>query len=345
MPADNLRSAEQRKLVEQLAELAQSGMPLPSGLRAAADETKSLRLASHFRNLASNFEAGANWDAQSLDESNSSLPPHVLGAIRAGIQSGNLGEALDGLVDQDRSYREVWRELWLALAYPILLVFATMVLFLLSLVLVVRPMKEVYGDFGMELPLATQFWISLSNELPRFVAVSAMGVIVVLVAIRILGGRVGWSRFVSGIPVFGTLIHLAGVSQMLRLLEVMLAQQMPLAEALRLTSSGAADANMQFVSRWFGKGVEAGVPLSRLIESTPRIPPAIVPIIAWGEKHGALPEAIRSAYEMLEGRIRTRGSSIATFLGPLMLMFVGISMGFMAISLFMPLFAIIQNLT
>jgi len=345
MPADNLRSAEQRELVERLAELAQSGMPLPSGLRAAADETKSWRLAGHFRKLASNFEAGANWDAGSLDESNSSLPPHVLGAIRAGIRSGNLGDALDGLVDQDRSYREVWRELWLAIAYPLTIVVATMVLFVLALVLIVRPMKEIFDDFGTELPLATQIWIQLSEEIPAFAAVFTIGCVVILGAVRLIGGRVGWSRFVSSIPVFGPLIHLAGVAQMLRLLEVMLAQQMPLAEALDLTSSGAADANMRFVTRWLGKGVEAGVPLSRLIDSTPRIPPAIVPIISWGEQHGSLPQALRSAYEMLEGRIRTRGSSIATFLGPLMLIFVGVVMGFMVISMLMPLVSIIQNLT
>lgn len=345
MSTDNFHSGEQLELVERLAELAQSGMPLPSGLRAAANETKSWRLALQFRALAKRFEAGERWDPSSLDESNNSLPPHVLGAIRAGIQSGNLGEALDGLVDQERSYREVWRQLWLAVAYPLVLVVATLTLFFLSLILIVRPMKEVFTDFGTELPVVTQFWISLCDELPGFAGVSSVIVAVLLAGVRIVGGRVAWSRLVSGIPVFGPMIHLAGVSQMLRLLEVMLAQQMPLPEALRLTSFGAADANMQFVARWLGRGAEAGVPLSKLVESTPRLPAAIVPIMRWGEEQGTLPEAIRSAYEMLEGRIRTRGSSIATLLGPLMLIFIGIVMGFMAISMFMPLVSLIQNLT
>lgn len=343
--AEQLRTAEQRELVERLAELAQTGMPLPEGLRAAASETRSVRLARQFRKFATAFESGSKWDVATLDESKSSVPPHILGAIRAGILSGNLGDALNGLVDQDRSYRDAWRQLVLALAYPLTLVVLTITLLLLALLLIVRPMKEIFADFGTELPVATQMWIQLSDALPELLLVISVSLALSLIALRLIGGRIGWSRFISGIPLFGNMIHLAGVSQMLRMLEVLVSQNLPLGEALRLTSSGAADANMQFVSQWLAKGVEAGVPLSDLMEATPRLPTVIVPIIRWGEKHGALGDAIRSSYDLLEGSIRHRGSMVATLLGPLMLIFVGVGIGLLAVSMFMPLVSLIQNLT
>ncbi len=340
-----LKAAEQRALVERLAELADSGMPLPAGLRAAAAETRSLRLATQFRALAKEFERGGTWDAASLDAGNSSLPIHVLGAIRAGIRSGNLGTALNGLIDQDRTYRDVWRRLALAVAYPFTLLVLTLLLLVAAMLLIVRPMKEVFTDFSMELPAATQLWIYLSNDLPMVLCVSTAVILVVLGGIRFIGGRVAWARFVSGIPVFGPMIHLAGVAQMLRLLEVMCSQQIPLAEALRLTANGAVDANMQFVAQWLSRGVEAGVPLSDLMDSTPRIPATIVPLVRWGEQHGAMGEALRSCYEMLEGSIQQRGSTVSTLLGPLMLIFVGVAVGMLAVAMFMPLFSLIQNLT
>ena len=339
-----LKAAEQRVLVERLAELADSGMPLPAGLKAAAAETRSLRLASQFRGLAKEFERGGTWDAASLAEANSSLPIHVLGAIRAGIRSGNLGTALNGLIDQDRTYRDVWRRLAMAVAYPLILLVFTLLLLVVAMVLIVRPMKEVFTDFGAELPLTTQMWIRLSNDLPMVLCLSAGVFLITMLAIRFIGGRVAWARFLSGIPVFGPMIHLAGVAQMLRLLEVMCSQQIPLAEALRLTSNGAADANMRFVTQWLSRGVEAGVPLSDLMDSTPRIPATIVPLIRWGEQHGAMGEALRSCYEMLEGSIQQRGSTVSTLLGPLMLIFVGVAIGMLAIAMFLPLVSLIQNL-
>ena len=100
-----------------------------------------------------------------------------------------------------------------------------------------------------------------------------------------------------------------------------------------------------YVAAWLGRGVDAGVPFSVLIDSTPRLPTSIVPIIRWGEKNGTLDEAIRSAYEMLEVSIRQHGSVVSTLLGPLLLIFVGVAIGMLAISMFMPLVSLIQNLT
>lgn len=344
MSEQPLKPKQQREMVERLAELARSGMPLPEGLRAAAEETKSRRLAGELRSLATQLESGAKWEERLVEENASGLPSHVLGVIRAGVRSGNLGDALDSLVDQDRAYRDVLRQLFSTLAYPAILLAATMVLLVSTLILIVRPMKEVFADFGTELPPATQLWITMADTVPSGLMGATILSSCLLLAIRLIGGRVGWARFVSGIPIFGSLVHMAGVSQMLRLLQIMLAHEMPLPEALRLTSAGASNANMRYVSDWLAKGSEAGVPLSELMASTPRVPASIVPIVRWGESNDAMGEAMRSAYELLEGRIRLRGSLLSVLVGPLMLVFVSISIGLLVVAMFMPLVSLIQNL-
>ena len=84
-----LGKQEQREFLERLSELARSGMPLTQGLRAAAGEATTHRLAAQLRSLAGQLESGAKWDAMQAG----GLPPHVLGIIHAGIESGNLGDA------------------------------------------------------------------------------------------------------------------------------------------------------------------------------------------------------------------------------------------------------------
>ena len=71
----------------------------------------------------------------------------------------------------------------------------------------------------------------------------------------------------------------------------------------------------------------------------------IVPVIQWGENNNSMGEAFRSAYELLEGRIRLRGSMLSVLVGPLLLIFIGTSIGMLVIAMMMPLVSLIQYLT
>lgn len=337
-------SQQQREMLELLAEVSRSGMPLPEGLRAAADETHSRRLAGNLRVLASQFESGVKLNESAISQQATGLPPHVIGIVRAGVRSGHLGEALDALIDQDRAYRDIWRHLVSSLAYPTMLLIATLILFVAAVLLIVGPSRALFDDFGTELPGNTLMWIEVANGLPTALAVGGILLTALLLGIRCIGGRVTWARFLAGIPVLGTLFHLAGVSQMLRLMEVMLSHDMPLPEAMRLTSSGVANANMQAVASWLAQGTAAGVPLSDLMEASPRVPASIVPVVRWGEQNNAMSESLRSAYELLEGRIRLQGSLLSVLVGPLMLIFIAVLLGSLLVAMFMPLVSLIQNL-
>lgn len=344
-PSSTPSTQQQREMLELLAEVSRSGMPLPEGLRAAAEETQSSRLSAHLRLLATQFESGMKLGESSMGQSASGLPPHVMGVVRAGVRSGNLGEALDSLIDQDRAYRDIWRHLVSSLAYPTMLLIATLLLFVAAVLLIVEPSKAMLDDFGMELSGNTKMWIELATGLPAALAVGGIMITALLIGLRCIGGRVTWARFLSGIPVLGTLFHLAGVSQMLRLMEVMLSHDMPLPEAMRLTSSGVANPNMQVVASWLAQGTAAGVPLSDLIEASPRLPASIVPVVRWGERNDAMSDSLRSAYELLEGRIRLQGSLLSVLVGPLMLIFIAVLLGSLLVAMFLPLVSLIQNLT
>lgn len=343
-----LSKQEKRELVERLADFARSGVPLPAGLRAAAAEAGSLRLSRQMRNLAKQLEAGVKWDDKPGAENQRlgvDLPSHVLGVAKAGASAGNLAEALDALVDQYRVYREVKSHLFSSLLYPAVLLVCTLIFLLAALLLVVRPMKDIFADFGTELPPVTQLCIQLANHLPSIMMWTVIGAAILLLAIRLLGGPVGWNRFLGGIPIVGPMFHFAGVAQMLRLLRVLLAHEVPLPEALRLTSTGTASANMRLVADWLAEQTAAGHSLSALMASTPRIPASILPIVEWGEKNQSLAEAVKIAHEMLEGRICMRGDVLSVMAGPLMFIVIGTLCLTLVIGMFMPLVSLIQNLT
>ncbi len=181
----------------------------------------------------------------------------------------------------------MWRRVGWALAYPLTLMVLLMLLIVFVMIMVVRPMKHIYQDFGTTLPTLTLGWIWLAETGIRVMGCLALFGAVVCLGIRLFGGRVLWTRFVSGLPVFGALWHWSGVAEFARLLKTLLARQVPLPEALQLVSTALSNANLADVSRWFSEGTAAGIPLSELIAATTRMPACVVPIVRWGEQTGA----------------------------------------------------------
>lgn len=339
-----MNSEQQTEFIQRLAELAESGMPLPQGLRQASSESRFAKVSKHLRTVADHLESGGDWNEVLANDQNQ-IPKHVMGVIRGGIRCGNLGTALNNLLDQERTYRDHFRKLLSTLAYPLILLTATSCLLIAAMLLIVRPMADVFGDFGTELPAFTALWISLANQLPQYLLGGFVCFVVIVLAIRLLGGQSGWMRFLAEIPIFGPMIHFAGVAQMLRLLQIFVEQQVPLPEALRLTADGVMDANVRRVTAWLADGVESGVPMSDLVEATPRLPMTIASFLRWGENHNALAESMQSAYESLEGRIHLKGAIVTVVVGPLLLVFIGVAVGSLALAMFMPLISLIQNLT
>lgn len=331
------------RMAERIADLSKSGTPLPDGLRAAASEAGSWRLGRQFRKLATELESGKNWEEVVLDDSQ--LPPHLMGLIRAGIRSGDLGNALNGLIDHHRQCRDVWRQLIWSMAYPALTFTFAVALLLFALIFVVPTFEEIFTDFGTELPAATLFWVKISHTFPTLIAGTIVGLVVLLASVRLFGGRVGWSRFVGSIPIFGPMVHWAGIAEMIRLVQIAIAHDTSLPESFKLTTGAVRNANVAMLSNWLADGTERGVSLGKLMEATPRVPAFIVPVIQWGEKKGALVEALGNAHDLLVGRIHMRNSLLSWMLVPIVFVFVAAVVGGITISMFMPLVSLIQNLT
>ena len=344
MADEVLGSKEEQEFLDRLSEIARSGLPIAEGLRAAAQEVPSRRLQDQFVSLAEQSEAGAGWE-DILQAETCGVRPHVLGILRAGIRSGKLADALDSLVDQQRVYHDIRRHLFSVFAYPAVLCVAAFGLFLLVSLFVVPEFEVLYGAFGIEVPAATVVWLDISKFLPKVLLAGFGALVVIVIAVRLIFGRSGWMRFVAAIPILGTLVHFAGVSQMLRLLAILLRQQMPLPQALELTTSGVANAHVQELTSDFAEGVAGGISFSKLVDGTPDMPGCISPLLAWGESNDRLPKAVKDAHELLEGYIRLHQSIIALVLGPLLLVLIAGVLGSLVTGLVQPMISLIQNLT
>lgn len=374
----SLSSTESTELAERLADLTRAGLPLPAGLRAAAEDCSTRRLAGVLRMIAAELDSGAKLD-DALGTLDRRLPAYVQGVVRAGIRSGELPAVLTRLAQADRQSRQLWRELRLALAYPVVLL--VMMFALLALVLYVVPLfEQIFADFELELPAATSGLLAITrllhamwqSTLPHVLLWAGAALIALYVPLRITEW-IGWSlagsarlrplvragnaaarwlavvrrwpaRIATTFPLLGPLMLWSQTAQWARLLAVLVEARVPLPDALSLSAEGTRSANMSDLTARLGEGVRDGTALSEQIRRCMWLPMSLVPITAWGEKSGELPQALRTAAEMFEGRVRLRASLIKQIVPPLFFVLIASLALLVLAAVVTPLISLIQNL-
>jgi general secretion pathway protein F len=331
------------EVIAHAASLATAEMPLPSGLRAAAAESDSPRVAGALRLLAEKIEQGRSLE-DCLAEAGR-LPPYVAGLIRAAQRTGDTGVTLAAWTENRRSAYQYWRTALAALAYPAFSLLLALAILLLFQIQIVPMFRRMFQEFGLKLPAATEFLFKTTEFFELFLTPLIILIAATAIATRLFGGRPGWSWLVSTTPLIGKVWHWMGVAEMLRGLSLLVREHVPLPEALRLTADGISDSFVATQCKKLADRVEGGSSLTMSLVRLRTLPLSIVPLVRWGEQHNALHEALESAAEMIESRLRVRTTLLAQVVPPLVFVLVAISVASTFVSLFLPLISLIQGLS
>lgn len=338
-----LSEIDAETLAVYVAELSAAGLPLAPALRAAAQETGG-RLAGALHAMAEALDRGQPLE-DVLGERASRFPPYLKGLVQAALRTGNLGETLVDLVDHRRVAREQWQTVTSALAYPAILLALTMGMFLALSAVTAPAIYRLLEDLQRATPATSHYliWVGRNGVAPLLAGMGALVALAVLV--RLAVGRVRWRRMVTSVPLFGPLWHWSAVAEMARMLASLIKRRTPAPAALRLTAAGLYDANVAAACRDLADGVENGRELAELIVLSPRLPATLAPLVRWGERTGQLGEALDSAAEMFEGRVRLRASLLRSILPPFVVVIAAVFALAIFVGFVAPLIVLIQDLT
>jgi type II secretory pathway component PulF len=343
LPSPNLTPREAESLVRTVAQLAGADLPLAAGLRAAAGEAATPRMRKALQQMAVAMESGSSLE-QAIATCGPRVPKYLSGFLVAAAKTGKLGVVLTEWVENQWAARTRWREVVAAVAYPLITLMLTFVLFLF-LALVVAPIfKSMLQDFGLKLPLPTQvfFWLSDVGA-----PLSLLGLAVLLLglaSVRLFGGNRAYSQLMGALPILGKLWYWSGSAEGLRALGLLVENHVPLPQALSLAADGVSDAYTSQSCRELGKRAEEGQSLWEALLRTRYFPMSIIPVIRQGEQQGTLDSSLRTAAKMLEDRIRNRSALIIQILPPLVFVLIALLIGTMFTALYLPMIGLIQGL-
>lgn len=338
-----LSSGESSELMQRLAHVANAGVPLEVGLRAAADEIPGTRLAHTLRWLADQIRQGRSLE-DALAQGKTLVPSYVTGLIAAAARTGAWGETLLELVEHQSRLQVLRRRMMDTLAYPLLMLPLAAIVFALCAGVSIA-FKSLITEFGMTLPHATLvlfWWQEVGWKWAGGFLVVLLGVAAVY---RIAVGRARWQRLLATMPLLGTVWHWSAVAEWASLLSVLLRREIPLPEALRLAGHGLRNSNVGRLSLLLADGVARGRSLSQMLTTCRELPSTLIPLVEWGERTGALSESLHVGAELLVRRVRVRQLWLESVIPSVLFIAIGCLVVSTAGALFQPMVQLISFLS
>ena len=327
---------------QQFLTLIHAGLPILTAMDLLLRRQRNSRFRAVLENVRERLKSG-----EPLSEAFAAqgmFPSIYTTTLLAGERSGNLEEVLGRYLTYQRMSGSFRKKLLASLVYPALLF--TVILFMLTFLLtyVVPEFAELFKTFHADLPPLTVFMISVGTTL-RAHWILFLGGVVLLV-----GGTWWWKQSDRGgrhfdrmrrsIPVAGPIWLKYQVAMFARTLATLLSGGLPLVPSLETAAASIDSPLMSVAVLEASRSVREGHPLSSSLEETRAFPDLAVEMIEVGESTGALPAMLNSVAEFYEEDVATSVSAALTLIEPIILIFMGIIVVVVLISLYMPIFSL-----
>lgn len=339
----SLRWEDIALLNDHLAAITRSKLPLAPALRAVAEHIRKPYVTRILDDVRQALENGATL-TEALDRHAAAFPPVYLAIIRAGEQTGNLPAVLDHFNTYATHMVELKTRARETLVYPIVVLFVSVGVLGLLFLRILPEFEKVYGDFGVQLPALTLFWISVSHFLRAHYGI-ALATVGVLAAGAVLLGRTAGGRYVLDwlkLRAFGlrTLTLTAGLARYTRTLAVLLGGKVPLADSLRLAAASMGNAVMEEAALEVVSAVETGQPLSRSYEAAGYFGRLFCWLVSVGEERGEIDQTIKELADTSEQRYRHYGWVYLNALPPALIVVLAVIVSSVIISIYLPIFTL-----
>jgi type IV pilus assembly protein PilC len=329
----------------QFATMINSGLSLIRALAILTDQTESPVLAKVAGEVRLDVERGSSLSA-ALSKHPKVFNHLYIAMVKSGEAGGVLDAVLMRLADTIEKQVELRRKVKSAMTYPVVVLVICSVIATAMLLLIVPQFKAIYADLGGTLPLPTRVLISVSDLLKKFFPIFiVLGVVAFFVFRRWSHSEQGkpkWDAFKLRVPVGGALTRKAALARFSRTLAALTRSGVGILEALDIVAETSGNEVVSTAVRDTQQAVKRGDTLSRPLEQHEVFPPMVVQMIAVGEETGALDEMLDKIADFYDQEVSATVDALTSLIEPLLICLMGVIVGGMIISLYLPMFNIIK---
>ncbi|HHO48930.1 MAG TPA: type II secretion system protein GspF [Desulfobacteraceae bacterium] len=340
-----VKQQEVHVATRQLATLLGAGIPLVPALNGLIQQTSNQTLKKIIAQLKDSVNEGNSFSA-ALGEHPALFSRIYVNMVRAGEASGSLDIVLEQLAEFGENQQELKSRVSVALIYPVILSLVGIVILFLLLTLVVPNITEVFAESQEALPLPTIILINVSDFLGRYWWLLALTLAAILLAIRFAiqlpKGRRIWDRLKLTLPLLGDLNIKIAAARVGRSLGSLLQSGVPLVTSLKIVRNIFNNVLMAEVIDTATEELEKGGSLSRTLKDSRWFMPMMVQMIAVGEQSGTLESMLFKVADSYEKEVETKIKALTSLIEPFMILFMGVMMLSIVLSILLPIFEMNQ---
>ncbi|MFH1170152.1 MAG: type II secretion system F family protein [Candidatus Vogelbacteria bacterium] len=327
-----------------LSAMVSAGLSLSRAFTVMERQTKNKRFKSVIKGLATRLSGGDSL-ATALSIYPEVFPPVFTAMVLAGEESGKLPQALQVVADQlTRSY-DLRRKVRGAMIYPAIIVAVIIIIGILMMIFLVPNLTAIFKDMGAELPLSTRVVIATSDFLSQH-TLWALGGLLVLVGLviaffRSARGKLAKDYLAIHLPLIHPVVHKVNGAVTMRTLSSLLSSGVGMVEALHITGQVIQNHYYQAILAEGATAVEKGKPLSAIFKQNEKLYPVLVgEMIEVGEETGKLSELLLKGALFYEDEVSQATKNLSTIIEPLLMVLIGIAVGFFAVSMIGPIYSL-----
>jgi len=337
---------ETSAMTRQLSTLLNAGLPLVQSLTVLVNQTQNTELRKTLSQIRSEVNEGRSL-SQGISGFPKVFPPYFVNMVRAGEASGKLDSVLERLADFGERQQALKLRVRTALAYPVFMFFVGGLVMFFLLAFVVPNITKVFDEMHQDLPFITVVLIFVSNFLQSFwwlVALLLAGGFFVLRYFFVGTERGGlvWDMLKMKMPLFGPVNQRLSVARFSRTLGTLLQSGVPLLNAMEIVSSIVNNRHIAKAIQDASEEVREGQGLSAPLAKSKMFPPIATEMIAVGEQSGNLETMLYRIADAYEKEVESSVTMMTSVLEPLMILFMGLIVGFIVISVLLPIFEMNQ---
>jgi type II secretory pathway component PulF len=325
----------------ELASLLKSGLPILNAMTIILEQSDNPSFRMVLSDVRNSLKDGNTFSSSLLNHPRV-FPSLYISLICAGEDSGSLPEALLRIADYRLKQEEAYSRLRMALAYPVLMLLVGIATVVFMLLFVIPRLSKIFLTLGQELPLPTRILIKISSSLSQW-WIWVVLFLVILTTRRQLksdSSKVFLSRFKLSMPLFGKLILKSELSRFSRTMELLLKSGIPILRAINLAIPVIDNEVIKEQLRKSYKELEQGGSFGKSLKNSKIIPLFATNLLIVGEESGKLNDALSEVAGTYERDTDEAFKAMTNLLEPLLILAMGLVVGFIVVAMLLPVFDI-----
>jgi type IV pilus assembly protein PilC len=318
-----------------------AGLAMVQSLQALSEQTSNKVMKDVIKDVTARVEGGDSF-SDSLSKHPKVFERLYVSMVSAGERGGLLAEILSRLATYLENTARLRKKVKSAMMYPVAVTTIAIAITVFLLIKVVPVFGEIYSGFGAALPGPTQFLIDLSNILRKwfilFAAGTAGSIWGWLYFIKTPQGRWFWDSRRIKLPMFGSIAHKICLARFTRTFASLIRSGIPILEVLQIVSATVGNVVLEKAIKTSAGDIEKGESITSALAKHPIFPSMVIRMITAGEQTGQIDKMMEKVADFLDEEIETTLSGLTSLIEPLLIVFLGVTVGGIAICMFLPIF-------